>query len=1074
MIFQDQLIALLKNPGEDYGYRMYEVDHTGLLLYSRRCYDTDPLGSPGYECSRDSKRSLDNNNVHGVEPSLNYGFYNFETEDEEIVDVYIDQPKQVIIFIQVNTTSNYTRVYINPLLVNNRRSQFINILPEYKLIGQIDSFVAYRTVRHGDSIYMIDESSPHTIKKVDIEVTWDGRPFLGGYTGSISSATLTTHVSQILDITYDTLRDAVVCLTDSSILTYDGAWSQHTIPSTSYVKEYRSITHDYANDLYFIGNMSGVGSQYNFQGPTRSLMDLDNVLNEASIFTIYNPTDGSVSDVPYISIPNQSTYRYPIIVPIDIPAGTPILPCKTYCNIGRIRYYNMNGISKIICSDDFIYKVYTESENTYIYRSILSYSGYANTNTTTEIIEGVLTTIATTDDLNAIENIESNMAKWISFDYGNFIDEDCNKVIINDVKICHTRSNRCVGSDNYVRNGDFVYGLNDWYDSNDNPFPDPYSPTIYDVDNAFIKLHVINGIKQFINVNGRISLEIAFTAQGYTDPNSSITYKFLSTTGNILYEEEIKLKDIAAPYIYNVELAIEADQIIVEFNDNAAVENSNGSSTLNLDYILICDISGERICQPGYELLSYDTFIDSSSWEILSDPNFECSGDINDSISNDSPPGIVPSNPDTQPAPPPPAPPSASSPITLPSLPPNEFINGHKFYMVERIVDDKGSQNPSNATILNKLYSLSLELPSLRKSILEKGIGIETEWVINNQNNFNQLPNVPMPIDGPFEFVYSPIDFISTEDYFIGFMNSSLYRWQNQRPRWLSSYIETPIEISQSALTAVDHGKLGNDDVFYIGTMSGEGRLPCPGDYSCNSNLFLSSSWVGQLHRYTYKDKLLATTPTQIRLDTKSRVPVAIKCDGAIVSIVSTIKYIGDTNRYQFYSVYDDENLTVDFDISQYPTATCIDHAKINDVYVTAIGMRTGKILVITHTTQSILGSEIIDVTTDDIYEINMIIDSGILYFVTSTRSEPIRYTFGLDRANLLRVSDEDRGPQDFNCIYKNNKCTPTDYSEALQRLSFGRSSVYVTDMTTKSSHLIYSSNNSIVKLKKDVYSKFS
>lgn len=1071
MIFQDQLIALLKNAGEEYGYRMYEVDHTGLLLYSRRCYETDPLGSPGYECSRDSKRSLDNNNVHGVEPDLNYGFYNFETEDEEIIDVYIDQGKQVVIFIQVNQSLNYTKIYINPFTVNNRRSQFINILPEYLQIGQIDGFKAYRTVKSADgSIYMINESPAHEIKKISVSITWTGGLFIGAYSGSITEETIATYPSQILDIGYDSIRNSVICLTSSSILAFNDTWSETVIPSTDYTKEYRSITHDYQNDLYFIGNMSGVGSQYNFQGPTRSLMDLDNILNEASIFTIFEPSTGTVTDVPYITLENQESYRYPLIVPIDIPANTPILPCKTYCNIGRIRYYNMNGISKIVCSDDFVYHVTTQSQNTYIYRSILSYSSYTSySDSGTEIIEGVLTTLATTDDLNAIENVESDMAKWVSFDYGNLIDEECNKVVISDVKICHMRSNRCTGSDNYVRNGDFVYGLLDWYDSNDEEFSDPYDDNLYDRDYAYIKMHNTGPIKQYISISGRVSLQLAFSASDYINPASALVYKLIEATGTVVYTEEILLKDIESPHIYNIDLAVEADALIVELNDAAIVENGS----LNLDYVLICDISDQKVCQPGYSLISYDSFIDDSGWEVLVDHNFPCNGEIQDSIINDVPntaPG-APSEPVEDPVSPEPTTPI----LSLPSIPIQSIPNGHNFYIVERVVDDKSSKNPSNATVVNKISSFKINITPSQIVIQEKEFGIETEWLINNQSNFNQIPNVPLPIDGPYEFVYSVIDLIDTNNQLIGFVNSNLYRWQNQRPRWLSSYIETPIEIASNALTAVDYGNLS----FYVGTMAGEGQLSCPGNYNCNSNLFLSSSWIGQLYRITYEDNLFNTTPTLTKLNTDYTVPVAIKYQeyDNSVSIVSTIKQISSSptdSEYQYYKRFGANMNQLSVDITNYPTATCVDEINVgNGKYLALIGTKSGSIIAIMHDTSTVEQFEEINITNESIYEINVIVDNGKLYVVTSTRTDPIRYEFGLDRANLLRVSDEDRGPQDYNCIYKNSKCTPTDYSKALQRLSFGYSNVYITDLNSKLSYLLHSSNNTIVKMKKDIYSRF-
>ena len=1064
MIFQDQLIALLKNPGEEYGYRMYEVDHTGLLLYSRRCYDNDPIGDPGHECSRDSKRSLDNNNVHGIEPSLNYGFYNFETDNEDIVDIYIDQPKQVVIFIQANKTLNYTKIYVNPFTTNNRRTQFINILPEYLQIGEISGFSAHRTVKVNDTIYMVNESPSHQIKKVDISISWSGGLFLGAYSGNIIQQTIATYPTQILDITYDTLRQSVVCLTPSSIVSYNDSWTESLIPNTTYAKEYKSITHDYVNDLYFIGNMSGVGTQYNFRGPTRSLIDLDNILNEASIFTIFNPLTGTVTDVPYIKLPNQQSYRYPIIVPIDVPANTPILPCKTYCNIGRIRYYNMNGISKIICSDDFVYKVHTQSENTFIYRSILGYSGYTNEQSASSgLIDGILTTLATTDDLNAIEDIESNMAKWISFDYGHLIDEECNKVIVSDVKICHMRTNRCTGSDNYIRNGDFVYGLSDWNDGNGDEFVNPYDSDIYDRDLAHVKMHNVTKIQQFVNLSNRISLQIAMTHSGYTDPLSSVIYKFSEGTGTITYTEEIRLSNIPSPYIYNIDIPIEGDMFSIELNDRAIAENG----IINLDYVLICDITDQKVCQPGYELVSYDSFIGNTSWEILTDSANSCDGTF---VADQPPqPGLP------QPGLPEPTQPTIPEPsipiLSIPKIPTTPLLGAHNFYIIERTVNDNNSQNQANARVNNKIYSIQLSInrPAI---VRERQFSAETEWVINNQNNFNQPPNVAIPISGPYEFVYALIDMVDTVDMQIAFMNSSLYRWQNQRPRWLSSYIETPIEIASNALTSVAYGDLS----LYVGTMAGEGQLPCPGDYNCNSNLFLSSSWFGQLYKYSYKDELFNTTPIAIKLNTSNTVPVAIKYqdhDGSI-SIASNIKQTS-SEYSQFYKRYSkDGNLQLSIDISGYPTATSIDEINVSqDLYLSIVGTLDGTLLAIMHNTSSITQIEEIKVSTDGIYDAAIIVDNGTIYVVTSTKSSPIRYKFGLDRANLLRVSDEDRGPQDFNCIYKNGKCIPTDYSKALQRLNHGYGNVYLTNLSTKSSVLVYSSKGTIVKLKKDIYSKF-
>lgn len=626
MIFEDKLVALLKNPGYtvSQGYRLYEVDPFGLMYFPNRCLDgEDPAISPG-DCSTDSKRSLDNYSYFNIGKTPQ-GLFNFQnTSTEQIVDVFIDQATDCVIFIQSSTTGNYTRIYVSPYQQIERRTLTEEEIPNYFLIGQINSFVATRSVRHNNTIYAIDATlGAQIVYKIDLSIVAD----FNYASSSISASVLAIHSATpiIKDIAYDRTRDKLVGLRGDEILIYDGSWNGTTIPNnTGYVREHQSITHDYINDLYIIGNLSGVGSAYDFRGPFRDILNPDNILNDAAIFTIVKASDlNTAYDVPYVTIDNIEQYRYPLIFPIDNPSQTPTLPYKTYCNISKIRFFDMNGVPRLIGRDDFIYQVINDyltgeayAESSFIHRSLVSYSSYAASNG--EIIDGVLSVVATTDSTNAVSTDPNTIPQWISFDYGEYVDPDCSRVLINNIKICHERSARCVGSDNLIVNGDFLEGLENWTDLNGDTFPDPFDPSLWTENNNTVTLGTVSGIKQSIEAAGLIDLRIKINAiEPAIDPAASLIFKFYEGA-EVVYEEEITLGDInELPYQYSSDFAVEADAFSIELGTRA--------TSAIIDFVLLCDIQGEKACKPGYAKIAYDSFIDNNGeWVLASDPENLC------------------------------------------------------------------------------------------------------------------------------------------------------------------------------------------------------------------------------------------------------------------------------------------------------------------------------------------------------------------------------------------------------------------------------------------------------------------
>ena len=627
MIFEDKLVALLKNPGYtiSQGYRLYEVDPYGLLYFNGRCINAeDPSSQNISSCSSDSKRSLDNysdfNNNVG-----NKGLFNFPNVPvENIIDIYIDQGSQTVIFIQSDNINNYTRIYLSPYKQIERRTVTDLNAPQYFLIGQIDGFVATRTCRSEGIIYAIDDIvGSQRIFSISINITTAFE-----YVGSNIDYDLYAEYNntpKIIDITYDKIRNKLIALSQSEILTYSNIWASNNIPSdTGYAREHRSITHDYINDLYIIGNLSGVGSAYDFRGPFRDLLSPNNILDNAAVFTIIKANEVERAfDVPYFTIDNIEEYRYPLIFPLDNPNLTPTLPYKTYCNISKLRFYDMDGKARLVGSDDFIYQVLNNyltgeeyPESSYIHRALVTYSSYATGEG--DLIDGVLSVLATADSTNAVSTDPNQISQWISFDYGSYVDPDCSKVLINDIKICHERSARCVGADNLIANGDFLEGLDGWSDLDNNPFPDPFDPDIWSESDNTITLGDILGIKQTLSASGLVDIRIKLNSlEPQIDQEAGLIVKFYDGS-EVVYEEEITNRDLEVlPFIWSTDFAVEATAFSIELNSRAI--------SAILDYILICDIQGEKNCKPGYEKLSYDSFIDNNGlWILASDTNNLC------------------------------------------------------------------------------------------------------------------------------------------------------------------------------------------------------------------------------------------------------------------------------------------------------------------------------------------------------------------------------------------------------------------------------------------------------------------
>lgn len=626
MIFEDKLIALIKNPGYtiSQGYRLYEVDPFGLMYFNVRCTEEDdPAVAPG-TCSSDSKRSLDNYSYFNDNTRFDDdGLYNFANPTTEtIIDIYIDQANQGVIFVQVDPVANNTKFYISPFKQIERRTVSKLPLPSYFLIGVISGHQAVRTIKHEDTIYTVNAGNLQTIYKVDLDIK--NAPTYGD-----SNITATVYANymlspELIDITYDQNRGKVVALRQADILIYDNGWEAYPIPTDAeYVREHKSITHDYVNDLYIIGNLSGVGSAYDFRGPTRSLIAPDNILNKASAFTILAASDlTQASEVPYFTVDNIETYRYPLIFPLDNPNQQPTLPYKTYCNLSKIRFYEMNGIPRIIARDDFIYVVlYSISgeiypESSYIHRTLLSYSSYI---VDSQVATGVLSTIAVADKQNAVSTDPNEISQWLSFDYAPYVDPECSKVLVNNIKICHERAAKCVGSASLIKNGDFLEGLTNWTDLDGNVLSNPYDPDIWTEDGSTITLETVIGIKQDVIAQDLIDIRIKINSiEPVFDGGAGVIFKFYDASDNVVYEENVTLDDLGqVPGIFVTDFAIGASSFSIELNDRA--------TKVVIDYILICDIAGEKSCEPGFEKISYDSFIDNNGlWVKESDPDNNC------------------------------------------------------------------------------------------------------------------------------------------------------------------------------------------------------------------------------------------------------------------------------------------------------------------------------------------------------------------------------------------------------------------------------------------------------------------
>lgn len=632
MIFEDKLVALLKNPGYtiSQGYRLYEVDPFGQLYSAKRCLSTnDPADYPG-DCSSDSKRSLDNTSFYNIgSESFDDGLFNFaNVSQESIIDIYIDQENECIIYLQANTVTNSTKIYVSRFKQVNRRTVTDPLLPEYFLIGEINGFRASRSVRYGNKIYAINGTvGAQQIYQITLNIQ-NGFNYAGS---TIVASILTTYTEAtvVKDIAWDNNRSKIIAIRGSDLLIYDNGWSVYPIPNnTGYIREHQSITYDYLNDYYIIGNLSGVGSSYDFRGPTRTLLNPNNILNDAAIFTIIKGSDlETATDVPYYTVDQIEDYRYPLIFPLDNPNGTPTLPYKTYCNITKVRFFDMNGLPRIIGRDDFIYQVLydyrngnTYSEESYIHRSLISYSSYyTNVGSDSKLIEGVLSVVATTDKENAVSTDPNVIPQWLSFDYAPYVDFDCSKVVINSIKICHERAAKCVGSNNLLVNGEFLEGLSSWTDLNGNSFFNPYDPNIWTEADSSINLSTILGIKQQISSNNLVELRIKINSiEPINDDSAGIIIKFYNPINSVEYEEEITAQDIGGHSgVYVTDLSVEAQAFSVEMNNRA--EN------VVIDYILLCDIAGDKSCKPGYQKISYDSFIDNTgAWTKASDPELEC------------------------------------------------------------------------------------------------------------------------------------------------------------------------------------------------------------------------------------------------------------------------------------------------------------------------------------------------------------------------------------------------------------------------------------------------------------------
>ncbi len=1149
MIFEDKLVALLKNPGYtiSQGYRLYEVDPFGLMYSTKRCISSDdPSNYPG-DCSSDSKRSLDNQSFYNVgSESFDDGLFNFaNASTETLVDVYIDQPNDCLIFIQTNSASNSTKVYLSRYKQVERRTVTDTLLPEYFLIGEITGFQATRTARFNNKIYAVN-GNPGSQQVYEIELNIENTSnYLGS---SISSSLITTYTDPdvIKDITWDSNRSQVVALTSTDLLIYNGSWTVHPIANnTGYTREHQSITYDYLNDLYIIGNLSGVGSSYGFRGPTRSVAYPDNILNDAAIFTLIKGNNLSeATDVPYFTVDNIEDYRYPLIFLIDNLNNTPTLPYKTYCNITKVRFFEMNGMPRIVGRDDFIYQVpydyltgKTLSEESYIHRSLVTYSSYStNVSSNSEIIQGVLSVIATTDKENAVSTDPNQIPQWISFDYAPYTDIECSKVLINSIKICHDRAAKCVGSDSLVLNGEFLDGLSNWIDLDNNIFPNPYDPTIWSEAESSVNLGSIVGLKQFINSNGLVELRFKINdIEPAIDSSAGVVIKFYNSTNSIEYQEEITAEDLGGVSgIYATELAVEAQAFSIEMNNRA--------TNVVIDYVLICDIAGEKSCKPGFDKISYDSFIDSNGeWTKSSDPNVVCGfgaadnpyhnqrnrfdvnadGRVNQtdvdqlvnflqraggSVPLPLAPGVVaPRYPDVnndgfvnstdalgiinylraQGS-------GSSAPPSTINLP---------FYFVERaFIPSTESNLQCNNKIINTLKSLDFSVSVTNPIIKNQQFGLSTLVGPNFPQVQFQCPppagvDGDVPIDGRYDAVYSLVGLhsnpsvIEGEPNFIGVTSTSLKFFKYQEPKTYVSKI-TGNDIYSFSTTSTECFLYNNDPIILLGQNSlySEGdriMYPSAGNY-----------WNGTLkvQRYNglgydglkYSKQVVGGIETPIGRVQSVFVPKAIKHqekDNSLTILYSakfayelpTYSYLVKSNLDFIVNGQQDAKVIYDFTDLKLNLVD-IDELHLGDNnYIVACGGRTEHLLYIVEHDGKRSTKPLYYIQREgikgDVYEVNLFVAQSQVFALVATR-----FTNGItDQTDLFLPSVEEAGFQNINCVQtRSGKCRPIDFAEAMPRLAYGASEIYLINLTNNSKTKIYQTNNCIVELAVDKNRKFA